>query len=363
MAESLYEDFGGLSLEDTVKPNITICSWNINGSARAEDRKEVTKKTFRRGSSLGRSDIIALQEMAFIPVDPKTNSAKAKEYLPFVDEYKCVAAKETSSIYNAVFFKKEKIEIASTVPVDRAFHLLDLKRKIYERISRGGDLNKTKAIEGRLEPWGDDDNKKMCKEVLKEVGGKSLQVFDSEIAKFKAPDEGDTRSPKDLLSRRMAYCCLNIASHPEPIVVISMHNYYSTQYLRKGKSINYARLFFDFLEKIHCPVLIAGDFNFDIEKECRNIPEFIGRHYMYENYKLKPLREERIDFILLKLGSGEINLNLKQTKAHDLQVPSEMARNLEREEKYITNHNPLSAIVSIPKVKGKKKKHTSKQSH
>ncbi len=55
---------------------------------------------------------------------------------------------------------------------------------------------------------------------------------------------------------------------------------------------------------------------------------------MYENYKLRPLREERIDFILLiKLESGEINLNLKQTKAHDLQVPPEMARNLEREQK------------------------------
>ena len=356
MAEAVTKDFGGLSVEDTVKSNITICSWNINGDASAKDRKEVTTKTFRHAfdkSSLGQSDIIALQE---IPVNPE--GPTAKEYLPFVDDYKCVAAKEPSGIYNAVFFKKEKIEIADNGPVDQAFHLLDLKRKIYEKISRGGDLEKQKAINKKLEPWGGDQKEiEMCKEVLKEVGGISLQGFNSEIAKFKAPKENDTKSPKDLLIRRMAYCCLKIASLPEPIVVISIHNYYSTQYLRKGKSINYARLFFDFLEKLDCPVLIAGDFNFDIEKECRNIPEFIGCHYMYENYELRPLREKvgRIDFILLKLGSGEINLNLNQTKAYDLQVPPEIARNLEREKKYSTNHNPLSAIVSIPKVKETKK--------
>ena len=110
------------------------------------------------------------------------------------------------------------------------------------KISKGGDLEKQKAIKGRLEPWGDNESKKMCeevfKEVFKEVMRKSLQDFNNEIAKFKAPDERDTKLPEDLLRRRMAVCCLKIASLPEPIVVISIHNYHSAP-----KGSNYARFF------------------------------------------------------------------------------------------------------------------------
>ncbi len=350
MAESLHREFEGLSVEDTDESDITACSWNIKGDARAKDRMEVTTKTFRHafdGSSLGQADIIALQEISVYP-----ERSKAKEYLPFVDDYKCKWTKEPKgNIYNAIFFKKEKIKIADNGPVDQAFHLLDLKRKTYQEISRGGDLKKQMAIEGKLVPCCKGDNKKMCQEVLKEVRGKSLRCFNSEIAKFKAPDEDDTKSPKDLLSRRMACCCLKIASLPEPIVAISLH---FDSKITLPKKINHARLFFDFLEKLDCPVLIAGDFNFDIEKECRNIPEFNEDNYIYQNYELRPLRTKRIDFILLKKGNGVINLNLNQTESHDLQVPPEMPRKLQRG---ITNHNPLSAIVSVPNKETKKNSH------
>ncbi len=346
MAESLHREFEGLSVEDTDESNITVCSWNINGKASAKDRMEVTTKTFQHsfdGSSLGQADIIALQEIPVIP-----GGSTAKKYLPFVDDYKFVTEREPSGIYNAVFYKKEKIETVDNGPVDRAFHLLDLKRKIYEKISRGGDPEKNNVIKGKLEPWGDDDNKNMCKEVLTEVGGENLQYFNNEMEKFKAPDEDVTKSPQNLLSRRMAYCCLKIAHFPEPIVVISLHFYSKIELPIK---INHARLFFDFLKKLDCPVLIAGDFNFDIKRECQKIPEFNKDNYIYQNYELRPLRAKRIDFILLKNGNGVINLNLNQTEAHDLQVPPEMPRRLQRKEKELTNHNPLSAIVSIPKVK------------
>ena len=165
------------------------------------------------------------------------------------------------------------------------------------------------------------------------------------IKRYTALGEMETKSPYMLLKRRMAICCLKHKQIPHyKLVVVSLHNY-----SKKGKE-KFARLLFHFLDKIEVPVLIAGDFNFDITKVPSLKDKFL-HNYLIKDYIIRPLRQHlpkntqpRIDFICLKdddtLG---YTTELLDTVAHDLKVP----RKINIEEKKITNHSPLSATLSV----------------
>ncbi len=346
--EELTRQLSRATLSDGSETNITVSCWNINGTAGADHRKKVLKTTFQNqfdGTSLGQADIICIQEMI---VDPK--GIKAKEYLPFHDNYSVVDSKE-NGVFNALYYKKEKIQAVTNEPVNRAFHLLEIKRKIYDEIARKGDTEKHKAVKGELKPidTASDEEKSMFQEVLEEVKNttNSIQHFNNQIAKFKNPGDMETNSPEKLLRRRMAISCLGVKSLSDYIIVaISFHNYSG----RSGKDAprNGAALLFDFLKKLDCPVLIAGDFNYDATSEIQ------AANYGVENYRLEPLRKRRIDFIFLKqciCNANKFETSLCDTKAHDLQIPDSIQKKLDDEKKQVTNHNPLSATLKVKKIK------------
>ena len=347
--------------------DITTSSSNIMGPAPAKDRKKVTTETFnhrftnKRGTktSLGQADIICIQEM---PVKPDGNTAK--EYLPFIDSHTAVYTRESGrkraknewvkkstkrqGKYNAVYFKKEKFkQIKKFKQIEHAFRLMKIKRNIYDEIKRKGI--KKQAEQGKLQPWGENDDEiEMCEEVLAECNElgfkKAISRFMEESPETKSLK---TKSPKRLLNKRMAIQCLKLRSNPNyRIVVISVHNYSTGS--GKEAPANFAYLFFDFLAKLKVPVLIAGDFNLDITKE-PSLTKYI-RKYSIEEYEMRPLRKkikrknQRIDFILLGNGNGDsFKTSLHETEAHDLQVPSKVRKKPEE----ITNHNPLSATLTV----------------
>lgn len=344
-----------LKVNDATESDITICCWNIMGEAKVEYRKMVTTKTFQRQfttstgkTSLGQADIICIQEMGFDPASRRVSL----DYLPFIDEYKVVSKPEPSGTpHNAIFYKREKLtrKYQNDPIIERAFDLMEIKRKAYDKISRGGELEKKKAKKGELHPWGkEDDEKKMQLEVLEEC----KNGFDMD--RYKAPDGTVTISPKDLLSRRMAICCLKVKSIDYSLVVISVHNYSKRSGVNAPK--HFATLLFDFVKKLEVPVVvIAGDFNLDIKTE-RSLAKYLA-NYNIKDYEKKSLRIglPRIDYIAFKFNASK-NASSSETTAHDLQVPGDIEEavgkpNETKADKHrkITNHNPLSATLHVHK--------------
>ena len=146
------------------------------------------------------------------------------------------------------------------------------------------------------------DEKRMCREVLEECKTKGFITGRNRYLeiKTKKTKPSETRSPETLLMPRMAICCLEHKDiHKYRLVVISLHNY--SKRTGKGVPENFAYLLFDFLSKIEAPVLIAGDFNFDIKK-VSSLKKFVSE-YSIEEYEINPLRKhlpkntQRIDFI------------------------------------------------------------------
>lgn len=338
-----------MSVSDDSATNITLCSWNIMGSAEVEYRKKVTTATFRYqfkysigdvSTSLGKSDIICIQEMNFNP-----SRSIGRQYLPFLDTHAIGdIQREKEGKRNGVFYKKEKFKPANSDPIERAFKLMEYKRKVYEKINFGKDDKIQKAVQGKLSPadfeCDSEDKRTMCKEVLKECKGSTLREFECRISRFKGPKDLETRVPKDLLTNRMAICCLEVKSIPNyKIVVISVHNY--SKGSGKDAPKNYAYLLFDFVKKLDVPVLFAGDFNLDKTKE--PVKTFIDESQITYTRceKEEPrLSLQSIDFIF-SLGG----IKIKAAIMHDLQVPSEITAEVKKKD--ITNHNPMSGSICI----------------
>ena len=353
---------------DDVETQITVCTWNIMGKANAEPRKMVTTATFQYQygdtNSLAQSDIICVQEMKAGP-----SGRQATSYLPFAGSkhYGVVDSKEpNANTYNAVYYNKEKFSEAAVEHLKQAYNLLDFKKACYDRIQQGGDIERRKAIKGDLSEWGDsDDEKRMCREVLRECKeARTLLGFHENRSKYMAPGEEITRASSDLLKRRLAICVLKIKSLPEQyIVAISLHNY------SKGKSglvkapISFASLFFDFLSKLQYIrlnhiVIVAGDFNFDIRTYTEDPWPSLGRQYLASyhipDYDLTILRSglRKIDFIMVTKprGDAKIEISMKEVQAHSLQVSREAEEKLKEKghrEVNVTNHSPVSAFIDL----------------
>jgi endonuclease/exonuclease/phosphatase family metal-dependent hydrolase len=283
--------------KDDSETQITVCTWNINGSARAWLRKIVTTDTFnlqqyQDGTKLGQSDIICVQEMTTHP-----ERATTQQYLPFARDYGVVWSKEpTGNKYNAVYFNKEKFSQVADGCLTRAYNLMDIKKRWYER---------------------------------------------------KVPGERKTIDPSILLKRRMAICVLKIKSLPEKyniIVVVSVHNYR----VRSGRE-NYAALLFDFLSKLphNFIVIIAGDFNFDITDRCPALTQW----YHIPWYDLRPLRSglTTIDFIVVTKSEtyAKLQVSVSEVQAHDLLVDDEIDNEIKKDPRKITNHSPVSAVIEL----------------
>jgi hypothetical protein len=351
--------------KDDSETQITVCTWNINGSARAGLRKRVTIDTFnlqqyQDGTRLGQSDLICIQEMTTMPGTPTT-----LEYFPFARDYGVVGSKElTGNIYNAVYFNQEKFSQVADWCLTRAYTLMAIKKRCYDYIQQGGNDRKMAAIKGQLNyPWVqnpsaderlifDDDKKRIFQEVLsecKEAG--TLQGFDTKMSKFRAPGELETKDPSFLLNRRMTMCVLKIKSIREMhnnniIVAASVHNY--SRRSGRGAPENYASLLFDFLSKLprDFTVIIAGDFNFDIR--CLALPQ---SYYHNPSYDLRPLRWRKgtIDFIVVSKTKpdAELQVSVTEVQAHDLQVAWEVDYETKGDHSKITNHSPVSAVIKL----------------
>ena len=195
------------SRDDSVT-EITVCTWNIMGTASAKDRKKVTTATLQHpfksdGSPLGLSDIIFLQGMKF---DPQREEER-KEYLPFACQYGVVQSQEPgSNTYNGVFYNKDKFSEASVECLQTAYTLMDYKRECYEEIKQGSDYKITDDIKGNLSEWGDSDEKrKMCNEVFQECkAAGSTRGFYDNIARYRSSGEDVTTHPEILLNSRIA---------------------------------------------------------------------------------------------------------------------------------------------------------------
>ena len=339
---NLADALSGLSIQDHTF--ISICCWNIMGSSAAGMagyRKAVTTCTFST-TILGQADIICLQELTFHPT-----GRVAKEYFPFLynDGYTCWFSCETEgqNKYNAIYFKNEKFffGIPSQPVIGQAFALMDMKWKVYQTISHGGDEMKKQVEDGRATPWGSNNTEiRMCSEVFQEC--KKLGC-NAAIQRYIAPGEMVTKSPRRLLSRRMAICYLQHRCIPNcRFVVVSLHNYSGR--MGRGAPGNFVDLLLDFINKIGAPVLIAGDFNLDITSL------LLPSYYSFIPYQPRPLRQglcpSCIDFVIIKHYPTQWTFSLTNTEAHDLQVPIEVREKI-ADEKYITNHNPLSATLVV----------------
>ena len=188
--------------------------------------------------------------------------------------------------YNAVYYNKEKFNQVNIWCLEPAYVLMTFKRQCCDYIEQGKDARIAKAIREELEEWGDSDNeKKMCREVLRECQEiHSIQKFKTKYCPVSSPYRSGNQShdPFDLLNRRMAICVLKIKSLPEQyIIAISVHNYSA----RSGKPApeNYASLLFDFISKLQYTcfkfiVIIAGDFNLDIRRN-QSLVRYL--HYLW----------------------------------------------------------------------------------
>ena len=355
----LLEDFRRLMTRDDSETEITVCTWNIMGkTGYANDRKKVTTATFRHpfradGTSLGQSDIICVQEMKFNP-----QYVTATEYLPFSpSQYGVVQSREPgSNTYNGVFFNKEKFNEANVECLQMAYTLMEYKREFYDTIRRR-DVQIDAAVKGQLPECGDSYKKwAMCKEVLQECkAAGSHQDFHKIIGRYCAPRERETRSPKELLERRMAVCVLKAKSMRDHyVVVLSVHNYYNIS-TANNAPINYASLLFDFLSKLprlSYTVILAGDFNFDITDKCQasSLEWHLGG-YIIPEYMMKPPRNRlnKIDFIVVSEACDDKFDVQVDVQAHDLQIPVDVWQKVGGEITKITNHNPLSATIKVKK--------------
>ena len=359
-----------LDIRDTSETQIHTCTWNIDGKAKAALRKEVTTSTLNERyyqdgrTSLNQSDIICVQEMTV-----KATTDKAAEYLPFARDYGVVQSKEPTGKYNAVYYNKEKFNQVDIRCLKPAYALMEFKSQCCDYIERGKDARIKKAIRGELEEWGDSDDKKnTCQEVLRECRKLcTIQEFKTKISsKYRAPGEVETncKDPFDLLNRRMAICVLNIKSLPEQhIIAISVHNYSA----RSGKPAaeNYVSLLFDFISKLWYTsfkfiVIIAGDFNLDIRHN-ESLVRYLCASYRICDYTLRSLRSDSgkmIDFIVVAKPRHNLMLEftVKEAQAHDLIISREVneelirlsrSRQLEHMDSYITNHNPVSAVIEL----------------
>ena len=352
--------------KDDSETQITICTWNINGSAFAGPRKKVTTDTFNQqqyedGTRIGQSDIICVQEMTTKPERSPTHPERftTQEYLPFARDrkYGVVQSKEPDgNIYNAVYFNKEKFTQVDDEYLTPTYNLMDFKKRCYDYIERGGDEAKKKATKEELDypRWAHSANEKaIFKEVLRECKkARTPEGFDEKILKFRAPKERETKPPSNLLKRRMAMCVLKLKSLPEHniIAVASVHNYSG----RSGKKSpeSYASLLFDFLSKLprNCIIIIAGDFNFDI-LACgdRSLTQYFPSYHI-PRYELRPLRKglPTIDFIMVTKSEAdaELQVSVKEVQAHDLQVTKEVDKEIKKHCE-ITNHSPVSAVIEL----------------
>jgi exonuclease III len=268
-----------------ISEEITVCTWNINGPARAELRKEVTRDTFNQqqyqdGTRLGQSDIICVQEMI---VKPGHERGTDQEYLPFASDYGVEQSQEqTGNIYNAVYFSKEKFS-----KVDD------------ERLKRTGEIYRSIRRE--------------CRMAICVLQIKSL------------PEQHNI------------------------IVVASVHNYSGRGWSGRGSEENYASLLFDFLSQLppNITIIIAGDFNFDI-LACRDPPLTQYFHIpRYELRPLrKGLPTPMIDFIVVTKSKADakLQISVSEMQAHDLQVDGEVDVEIQRK---ITNHSPVSAVIEL----------------
>ena len=347
------------TVKDDSETQITVCSWNILGTGKVSDRKKVTTETFEYrfrddGTSLGQSDIICVQELMFAP-----SGQKAESYLPFAAEYGVEESQEPagSNKHNAaMFYNKDKLQEVSESHLDKAYRLMNFKKECYDHIKMGGDMKINDAIKEKLVAWGDSDEEKMmCKEVLrecKEAG--SPRGFAENIQRYMAPNETETKHPKDLLNRRMAVGVLKVKSIRDYyIIAISVHNYSG----RSGTkaAANFACLLFDFLAKLqhislHHTIVVAGDFNLDIVA-CGELMKYLGS-YNVPTYSLTSLRKTTIDFIVVSKPplNSKIDTHVKDIRAHDLQIPNEVEENIGagiENQKKITNHSPLSATIEV----------------
>ena len=383
--DEIVEGLQKLKVKDKPKDIITVACWNVMGKASADHRKKVVSYNFKDHKLGLQADIISLQE---VPVQyPGRTFTK---YVPvnFAD-YRYMKCVKNLVLLNTMwsYTKKDKFEPLDTNRgLKNAFLLMEVKRKTYEAINRGGDEIKKKAIKEKLnDDWKKrmlaelkvGDLKDICthhptavnqciNEVLKECAQCSrVAEFDELLSCYKAPKEAETKSPKTLLERRVAMTLLrkkpispaSTTSNNVLILVISIHSYGGTKSGKKSQE-RFNCLFFDFLEKlsvlnINIPVLIAGDFNQDI---CRttSLTQFLSpSRYVIHEYSLAKLRRSLpcIDFILLRHAEPP-QFNLSEVKAIDFTVPSEVEKDLkghEKMDKYrsITNHSPLTSTLEL----------------
>jgi endonuclease/exonuclease/phosphatase family metal-dependent hydrolase len=150
----------------------------------------------------------------------------------------------------------------------------------------------------------------------------------------------------------MAICVLKIKSLPEQhntIVVASVHNYSGRGWSGRGSEENYASLLFDFLSKLprNIPVIVAGDFNFDIRCPA------LTQSYHVPSYDLRPLREglRTIDFIVVTKSEddAELQVSVSKVQAHDFLLVDRKVRKIRKikDQRKITNHSPVSAVIEL----------------
>lgn len=365
MVEEVTEKFKSSKIQDDIKSEITVCSWNILGdspSGITKRREKVVTETLKERKvsgniSLSHCDIICLQE---VPV--KTYDA-IKKYVPTIRNYDYVITELTR--YNIVLYNVSKFKVNYTC-LGEAFASMETKKKMYDFIAHN-DSRITKAINEDLE-WGEKSERAIFKEVLRECRrAKTISGFHNLLDCYKAPKETVTRSPKELLQRRMAIVALQLrnplsmdgraaASSQEPIlIVVSIHSHKNDDDSRR-----LLYLLFNFLEKIDSKyqVIIAGDFNLDIRKEKRT---FLDPYYI-SSYDLRSLRKEPdkrgvklkcIDFIVVSKQSSDWEFVMPViTTAHDMEVSPEIYTELlgatpVQKRRTITNHSPLSATLQL----------------
>lgn len=341
-SEGLVSLFLTFSIEDK-SFDFSLCSWNINGKAVAGCRKKVLNDTF--SCVLQNCKLVCLQE---VPFDPRPGGIM-KEYIPQISSgYGVVQSKEGhNSIYNAVLFQEESFENRSndytfTTAIENAFLMMEEKRKFYLHLSFLDDASRSSAIEVSYAP------QKMKEEVSTECKECGFNVaaerfFLQSILKLDR-----------IVKERVAFSCLKAKLQADYfLIVMSVH------FPRNQKDANnFAYLLLDFLEKVDFPgpILIAGDFNFDIARDQQNLRRFLENYYI-PHYDLKPLRDnKRIDFIMCKWTTW---LAVTNVSAHDFIVCPEIEQILKGEDidpltthRKVTNHNPLTAdLIMYVKVK------------
>lgn len=343
MMDELNYDMGALALNPF---SFKLCSWNINGSAKAEYRKEVLSKTFEK--VLLPCEIICLQEVPFNP-SRDSSQRKMKEYIPqLADSFGVIHVRETAGggIYNAVLFDERKFKDCSTETsfkdaIEKAYQLMEKKCEIYRSLSSLDDDRRTAQLSTYLSMQNSLEYEVAIE--CNECGG-----FKKALKRYSKKDDmpGFIRSPKDILQGRIAFSLLKASGIAcNHLIVLSVH-------ALNQEAVDFAYLLFDFLGKFgfDYPMLIAGDFNCHITK----IP-YVGRFlkdYDIPHYELRPLRGgARIDFIMKKCREPR-NVVMTNLSAHDFILPdvgtqeANAAISIEMQRTY-TNHSPLTVKVTV----------------